>query len=177
MVAQTMTARSILPALVVLAAVAAVRPATGASLDELAWLAGDWRQSGDKSFAQEVWLDPMNGSLPGVFRLIQNGRLIVHEYILIAQEDGRIVLRFKHFNADYSTWEGDGPPLTFVLAEVRPGFAMWQNTAPSDEAPDQLRYERSGDRLTVMVMDDTANADAGEPMTFKFRRHPNTSGD
>lgn len=148
-----------------------------ANLGDLEWLVGDWRQTGDANFAQETWLAPMAGSMPGFFRLMNDGRLVVHEYILIEQEEDRVVLRFKHYNPDYSTWEGDGPPLTFELAEVRPGYAAWENTSPSDEAPDLLRYERSGDRLTVTVMDDGANPDAGDPMTFEFRRYADLSGD
>lgn len=154
----------------------AAPPAFASNLDELGWLAGDWRQTGDSDFAQETWLPPLAGSMPGVFRLVNDGRLVVHEYILIVQEGDRVLLRFKHFNADYSTWEGNGPPLTFELSEVRPGFALWKNLSPSDEAPDLLRYERSGDGLSVTVMDDPAEPGAGEPMTFEFRRHADLAG-
>lgn len=146
-------------------------------LGNLGWLVGDWRQSGESNFAQETWLPPMAGSMPGVFRLVNDGRLVVHEYILISEEPGRVVLRFKHYNPDYSTWEGDGPPLAFELGEIRPGFALWKNLAPAEQAPDLLRYERSGDMLTVTVMDDPAEPDAGEPLTFEFRRHADPAGD
>lgn len=169
--------RKILPFTLLLTAALAARASSAANLEDLDWLVGDWRQTGETSTAQETWLAPMAGSMPGVFRLVNDGRLVVHEYILIAQEADRVVLRFKHYNADYSTWEGDGPPLTFKLAEASPGYAMWENVSPTAEAPDLLRYQRTGDRLTVTVMDDEANPGAGDAMTFEFRQHADLSGD
>lgn len=146
------------------------------SLADLAWLAGDWRSETEARFAQEVWLAPRGGSLPGVFRLFNDGELVVHEYILIHEEPDDVVLRFKHFDADYRAWETDSA-LAFRLVEARPGFALFENLAPSERAPDMLRYELADETLTVSVMDRPDDEDAGEPMVFRFRCHAGACAD
>ena len=142
-------------------------------LEQLSWMSGDWRIDDGDRFIQEAWLEPVHGFMNATFRLFVKERLVVHEYILVSEEDSGIFLRFKHFNADYSTWEKDGP-LVFRLVELRAGFARFENVAPAPEAPDVLEYLRSGDTLTATVSD-TPGPQAGEAMVFRFQRHRDDS--
>ena len=80
-------------------------PRGAVAVAQLNWLAGDWQAADKDGFVQEAWLEPVNGFRSGMFRLFAGERLVVHEYMLIAAEAETVVLRFKHFRADYSTWE------------------------------------------------------------------------
>lgn len=142
----------------------------GYRVEQLAWLSGDWRIDQENQFIQEHWLEPVDGFISAVFRLFNGGRLIVHEYILVSQEGNDVILRFKHFNADYSTWEAD-EPLKFRLAELRDGYALFENVAQHQpEAPDLIAYERVDATLTATVSD-RPGPEAGEPMVFRFQLH------
>lgn len=138
-------------------------------VEQLSWMSGDWRIETGEQFIQEAWLEPVHGFMNATFRLFVKEQLVVHEYMLASEEDDGVFLRFKHFNADYSTWEKDGP-LVFRLVELRDGYALFENVAPAPEAPDLLEYVRSGDTLTATVSD-RPGPEAGEPMVFRFQRH------
>lgn len=138
-------------------------------LEKLSWLAGDWRIDRNGRFVQEVWLAPVNDSMSAVFRMFQGDRLIVHEYFLVAREGDDVVLRFKHFRADYSTWEQDGP-LTFRLTSLEDCHALFENVDPQPSAPDLLEYSRAGAVLTAVVKD-KPGPETGDPMIFELELH------
>jgi hypothetical protein len=59
-------------------------------------------------------------------------------------------MRFAHFRPDYSTWEGDGPPLELRLARVTPTSAVFEAT--STNSPARIEYVLEGpDTLAVTV--------------------------
>jgi hypothetical protein len=144
-------------------------------LEQLSWLSGDWRIDQHDQFVQEHWLEPVNGFMSGVFRLFDGARLVVHEYILLSQEGRDVILRFKHFNADYSTWEKD-EPLKFRLSTLQEGYALFENVDPQPAAADLIEYSRSGNALTATVSD-RPGPEAGEAMVFRFKLHRKKSED
>ena len=154
--------------LLVLIAPFAAWAGDGLKVADLAWLAEDWQLRDDEGFAQEAWLAPESGYMSGVFRLFSDGRFMVHEYMQIGEEAEGVLLRFKHFRPDYSTWEKDRP-LKLELVELRDGYARFENVAPTPEAPDMIEYQRDGDRLAITISD-RPGPDAGEPMVFELAR-------
>lgn len=73
------------------------------------FLAGHWHGRHGELEIEELWLAPRGGVAEGVVRVMKDGSVHTLEYLVISAEDGRVVLRFNHFNRDYSTWEDDGP--------------------------------------------------------------------
>lgn len=126
--------------------------AAAASIEDLAWMAGDWRNGDGQNLTQEVWTEPMAGSMTGMFRLIQNAAVRVYEYVVITEEFDGIYYQFKHFRPDYSTWEGAGPHLRFELIDSEPGRAVFKNTGEIEGQPAYISYLRGDDgRVTVLV--------------------------
>lgn len=95
--------------LVSIAVSISARAEDGLSLGDLKWLVGSWAGSGPGVVFEEHWLAASGGTMIGTFRLAGDKGRPVLEYIMIVQEPDRVVMRFKHFNSDYTTWEREAP--------------------------------------------------------------------
>lgn len=130
-------------------AVAEVDPAGDPpGLDALSWISGSWSGEALGGEVEEIWSEPADGTMVGVFRLRAGGKTQVIEYLMITQEASGPVYRFKHFNSDYSTWEKD-TPLLFDRVTIGEGEAIFESSV--QDRPKRLIYRRAGDRLTVTV--------------------------
>ncbi len=147
-------------------------PAAAASIQDLAWLAGDWRDGDEHNLTQEVWTEPVAGSMTGMFRLVRAGKVGVLEYVVIAEQSDGIYYQFKHFRPDYSTWEGDGPHLRFELVESAPGRAVFKNTREVEGEPAYISYLRGDDgRIAVLVGAAPSGGDDYEGFKFVLTNH------
>lgn len=146
---------------------AAAGQAASPSVAELAWLAGHWRAENGENLVEEAWSDPRAGVMTGSFRLLESGEVRVLEYLVVSQEADGVFYRFKHFRPDYSTWEGDGPPLDLRLVESAPGRAVFRNTREAEGEPSYISYLLGDDgRLAVLVGE--APVTSGEYRGFRF---------
>lgn len=131
-----------------LAALALAGPAldraAAQSLSDLAFLEGSWRGGDGGAFVfEETWFPPAAGVMTGMARGYRGETLSVLEYIVVAEEAAGVVKRFKHYRADFSTWESDGP-LTLRLVEAKPGDVLFRNVDPQAEVQ-TIRYVLGGD--------------------------------
>jgi hypothetical protein len=94
-----------------------------ASIADLGWLVGHWRGEALGGVAEEIWLEPEGGTMAGMFRLVQGGRVILYELFTISEPD--LVLRLKHFNADLSGWEERNEVVTFPLVRLGSAEAVF----------------------------------------------------
>ena len=135
-------------ALLVLALVAA--PAAAATLDDLAWLHGHWRGEAFGGTIEEIWLPANGNATHAVFRLTVDGAMGFSEFIQVTEEEGVVLMRFAHFRPDYTTWEGDGPPMELTLITAGDGIAVFE--AANASSPDRIVYRRTDeDRIEVEV--------------------------
>ncbi len=133
-------------------------------LEDLAFLEGHWRGGEDFVF-EEIWSAPEGGVMTGMARGVSSGALRVLEYIVIAEEDdGAIVMRFKHFNADYSTWAGEDEPLTLILKDLDSADATFAADPPTHTVK-SIRYWMPEDN-TLRV--DVAQIENGEEGGFSL---------
>ena len=154
-----------------LAAIIGVFAATSAqaddySLDDLRFLTGDWR-GGEGFVFEETWSPPRAGVMTGMARGSTDDALRVLEYIVIAEEADAIVMRFKHFNADYSTWEEEGEMVTLYLTDVKDKDVTFTADPPSLTVSAIRYWMPDGDTLQA----DISQVENGEPgglsLTFK----------
>ena len=135
-------------ALLVLALVAA--PAAAATLDDLAWLRGHWRGEAFGGTVEETWLPSNGNATHAVFRLTVDGAMNFSEFVQVTEENGQVVMRFAHFRPDYTTWEGDGPPMELTLTTADDGVAVFE--ARNADSPDRIVYRRvEGGAIEVEV--------------------------
>jgi hypothetical protein len=94
-------------------------PATAASIESVAWMAGHWIGTGTDDVSEEIWLPPAAGSMVGMWRWAQKDTTRLYELLALSVEDGRVVLRLKHFRPNLHGLEEKDAP--FVLTAVKAG--------------------------------------------------------
>lgn len=60
-----------------------------ATVDRLAWLAGDWRMEKAGRVVDEHWMAPAGGVMLGMSRTVAKGKVVEHEFIQIRVGPGR----------------------------------------------------------------------------------------
>lgn len=124
------------------------------TLDEIAFLEGTWR-GGEGFVFEEIWSAPGGGVMTGMARGYEGETLRVLEYIVVAETSEGLEMRFKHFNADYSTWEDDGP-VTLRLTAVTENDVTFSADPPS-ETVKSIRYWQPSEgtlQADVIVVED-----------------------
>lgn len=119
------------------AAPAAAEDGPAFTFADLAFLKGHWR-GGDDFVFEETWTAAEGGVMTAMARGVSKGALRVLEYIVVSEEAGRLVMRFKHYNADFSTWEEDGP-VTLLLTAASDNDVTFTADPPS-ETVKTIRY-------------------------------------
>jgi len=116
-------------------------PATVAQLD---WLAGLWTGEGiGGAPATEVYSPPGGGSLAGHFvQQDGEGGVAFFELMQIAEVDGSLVYRLKHFTEDLSGWEEKDDYVSFPLVAIEPNAVYFSG----------LTLRREGDALISAVL-------------------------
>ena len=147
---------------VALCALLVASTAHAASLEDLAFLVGHWKGDALGGTVEEVWLPAAGNTQHAVFRATSDGAMSFSEFIQVTEEDGEVIMRFEHFRPDYSTWEGDGPPMTLRLVEVGPSHAFFEGM--NDDTPSRIEYVLVDDRLSASV------TGIGKPIEFRRLR-------
>lgn len=120
-----------------------------ASLGDLSWIAGNWVGSEGETVIQEQWSSPEGNSMMGMFRLIEDGKVVFYEFMSIEQETEGPVLRIKHFNPGLEGWEEKDDSILFDLEEVGDRRAVFSTLKDGD--PERLIFERQGDELVITL--------------------------
>jgi Domain of unknown function (DUF6265) len=119
--------------------VAAVAPR--ATVSDFAWLAGHWRGEGLGGQCEEIWSEPLAGTMMGSFRLVKSDRVEFYEMMVLVPEGDGIALKVKHFTEGFTGWEEKNDSVSFVLESVDGRSARFRG----------LTMERDSDRLEVRV--------------------------
>lgn len=133
-----------------------------ARLTDLAWMTGRWDGPGIAGApSTESWSPAVGGQMPGHFRQLKaDGSVMFYELMTLAEKDGSLVLRLKHFNPDLTGWEDKDTVREFPLSAV--SRDRWEFSG--------ITYRREArNRMTVTVL--VRNADkTQETLTFALRR-------
>ncbi len=133
----------------------------------LGFLLGHWQSEEFGQGATEFWTGD-GSSMAGVFRgVLDNGRVIT-EFILIESNESGTIMRWNHFNEDFSRWED--APIEHELLEIRPNYANFEMVQAEQGLPRNLVYAREGNTLTVWVGDLEAKDQRGA-FEIKYQRH------
>ncbi len=121
-------------------AAAADQPA----LSDLTFLEGDWVSDRDGFVIEEHWTDAQAGVVLASSRGVQNDAVRFLRFAVVQEIDDGVVMRFNRYNADFTTWETQGPSV-MRLAEAGAGLAVFEATdANSDVQRIVYKATRSG---------------------------------
>src|SRR5512133_457333 len=70
-----------------------------ARIDEMAWLAGQWREQGTSDRIDAFVLPPSNGNMVGVFRRVRGGQVTTYALATVDQVGRSLVLRSRTFDS------------------------------------------------------------------------------
>ncbi|MCR9247609.1 MAG: DUF6265 family protein [bacterium] len=104
-----------------------------------AWLTGHWVGEGFGGESEEVWLPARDGTLSGIFRLVVSGKVRFYELFTIAEIDGELQMKLKHFHADLRGWEERDEVLTWPGTDLGPSSVTFGPVRYELLAPDRLR--------------------------------------
>lgn len=141
----------------------AARPAVDAALSDLAWLAGRWVSAEKGTFSEESWSPSSGDSMVGTWRLSVGGRAKLFELLTLLEEEGKVVLRLRHFDRRGVAWEEKDEPLVLPLVAKGRNVAVFEGREAG--AFLRLTYGRAGSALTV-----TLEKETGPARTYRFRR-------
>ncbi|MEL7488558.1 MAG: DUF6265 family protein, partial [Pseudomonadota bacterium] len=125
-----------------------------------------WRGGSETFVFEEFWWPADGGVMTGMARGVKDGDLAVLEYIIIEETEDAAMMRFKHFNADFSNWDGEADaPITLALTTLNGTDALFE-AIEADAHVQSIRYYigDEGDLYTdVKLLED------GEPGGFTLR--------
>ncbi|MEP1420869.1 MAG: DUF6265 family protein [Erythrobacter sp.] len=132
-----------------------------ASLAQMDWLVGQWVGEGIQDApAMESWLPPTGPTMVGTFvQETTEGAIMFTEHMYLMEEEGTVVLRLKHFNADLTGWEEKDDMLTFRLVTLEECAAYFNALTLRCAHAD-----RPGEGLVAAV-----RMQSGEELVFRFK--------
>ena len=133
-----------------------VAASPAATVDDLAWFAGDWVSEADGRWTEESWASPRGGVMLGYSRSGRGEELREYEFIRIARgDDGAIA---------YIAMPQGGAPVAFRLVRQERTRATFEN--PAHDFPQRIDYVRDGDTLTATI----SAIDGAKPRRWTYRR-------
>jgi hypothetical protein len=142
---------------------AADAPRPGASLPQMAWLAGRWTGSGLGGVTEETWSAPAAGAMMGMFRFLKGDQVVFYEFLTLVEHEGSLLLKLKHFNPDLTGWEEKADAIRFGLLKITPEAAWF----------DGLTFRRVGDNEVEIFLAIRNRADGSvREERFQMRRTP-----
>lgn len=139
--------------------------ATG--LGAIAWIAGDWGATDDKGGYEEHWTAPGAGAMTGMFRWAADGKVRVHEFMMLEEAADGVTLRIRHFGAGMTPREDS--PLVFRMTGSgdRSATFVQQNADP----PARLVYESpEPDTLRITLIKVRDGKETETPFTMRRGR-------
>lgn len=93
--------------------------AQAASLADISFLKGNWTSNRSGFVIEESWADAQAGVVIGMSRGVQSGSVRFLRVAVVEQAGDAVVMRFKQYNADFSSWETDGPSVMRLVKAER----------------------------------------------------------
>jgi hypothetical protein len=136
-----------------------------ASLSQLAWMAGHWRDETATDLSEEVWSAPAGDTMLGMWRWVSKGQARVIELLMLRQEGDGVALHFRHFDGRLHAWEDKNAPFVLALLHWAPDKAVFEGKSDKGGLL-RLTYERDGESVLFATLE----KDDQKPQTFRFRR-------
>ncbi|MGS2726943.1 DUF6265 family protein [Psychroserpens sp. BH13MA-6] len=88
------------------------------TLENIKWIAGNWKGEAFGGQTEENWSEPSGGSMMACFKLINDGKVSFYEIEIIREIENSLVLQLKHFDNDLRGWETKNETVDFPLKKI-----------------------------------------------------------
>jgi hypothetical protein len=128
-----------------------------ATLQDVAWIAGNWKGEALGGICQETWSEPLGNSMMFNFKLVKNNKVVFYELGHIMETEKTLLLQLKHFDAELKGWENPEISETFRLVKIEDNKVYF----------DQFTFERvNKNEINVYVVFE----ESGEEVKFNFKK-------
>jgi hypothetical protein len=125
-------------------------------LQNIKWIAGNWKGEAFGGQTEENWSDPSGGSMMATFKLIENDKVVFYEIVIIRDVENSLTLQLKHFGSDLKGWETKDETVDFPLKEITENKVVFEG----------MTFEKlSANEMTIDV---DIKQDNGSIETVKF---------
>ena len=114
-------------------------------------ITGNWRGTIGNDTVEEVWSEPLANTMMGMFRWISENKIRFFELILIDVSTGKITIKIKHFNADFTGWEEKDGFVPYELVDLTNTKVTFGSSSPSEQG--RLIYERKDKSKLVINLE------------------------
>jgi hypothetical protein len=104
--------------------------------DQVAWMAGCWRQAGAGPTIDEMWMSPAGGTMFGVSRTVAGSRTVAFEFLRIHQDGGRLTFTAKPSGQNEAS---------FAVLKIGARDVVFEN--PTHDFPQRVIYRLENDTL------------------------------
>lgn len=158
-------------ALVPLAAVAqSAAPQSAAAphtVDDLAWIAGQWAGEGPAGECEEHWSGVAGGAMMGMFRWLKpDDSVMLYEFFLIESSDDGPIMRLKHFSPGLDGWEAKDDSVDFTLHSLEGQKAVFLHE--SEDKTIRLTYHRQDDSMNIELV--STEKGQTQELLFEYER-------
>ncbi|GAA3614357.1 DUF6265 family protein [Flavivirga amylovorans] len=87
-------------------------------LENISWIAGNWKGEAFGGRTEENWSEPSGGSMMASFKLINDEKVSFYEIEIIREVENTLILQLKHFDNDLKGWETKDETVDFPLKEI-----------------------------------------------------------
>lgn len=89
-----------------------------ATLQDVKWLAGNWKGSSPFGICHENWDEPSGNTMMFCFKMLSDNKVTFYELGHIIEKDKTILLQMKHFGGDMKAWETGEVSEDFKLIKI-----------------------------------------------------------
>ena len=125
-----------------------------ATIDRVAWMQGCWQLTSGDRVVDEHWTSPRGGIMLGSGRTVRAGKLVEHEFVLLAERDGRLA---------YEAHPSGQAPTTFMSREIDATSVVFED--PAHDFPQRVGYRQVARDRIVGWIEGTL---AGKPRRQEF---------
>ena len=120
-------------------AVPGARPAP-ASVNDFAWLKGEWIGEGLDQQLYENYSAPVGGQISAHFYAAKDGKPSFYEFEMISQTGDTVEYRVRHFNPDMSAWEDKAKFMRFPLVAAERNAWYFDGLTIRRTGPDRMDH-------------------------------------
>jgi hypothetical protein len=135
------------------------------ALSQFSFMTGNWTGESEGVFVDEYWSPATGDSMVGMFRIIDKDKIQLYELLAIELEDGKPVLRLRHYKPGLKAREQDA--ITFNLTKSSADEIIFVR---SDLPTTKLVYRQKGADVLEAVLEKAGKDGKVAVSTFTYRR-------
>ena len=128
-----------------------------ATLQDVKWLAGNWKGTSPFGICQENWDTPSGNTMMFCFKMLSDNKVTFYELGHIIEKDKTLLLQIRHFGGDMKAWETGEVSEDFKFIKIEKNRVYF----------DGLTYEQVSDtEMNVYVYFEESK----EEIKFSFKK-------